>query len=254
MLKVRAASADDRRVTPELDVQERRALRRKVRAAILDTLSASGGEAQRRAIVERVLADGRFTAAELAAPAPEKAREGCERLVDHLLAWELTNLKRDGLVENPRWATWRMADAAVEAQPVLLAEAVDPDRLAMLEQMPYDGYLRTPEWRRTRAAAILRAGHRCALDASHTGTLHVHHNSYDGPRGAERSIDLTVLCEDCHNLHHRVNGRPGPRAAPSSSPAHPKTDPRGASIPPPGWDGTARSGRPSLLRRLLGSV
>jgi hypothetical protein len=40
-----------------------------------------------------------------------------------------------------------------------------------LRRLPYRSYLCTPVWRRTRAAALLRAGHRCALDLTHTDDL-----------------------------------------------------------------------------------
>lgn len=37
--------------------------------------------------------------------------------------------------------------------------------------MPYPKYLRTPEWARTRADALHRAGHACALNVTHTQDL-----------------------------------------------------------------------------------
>jgi 5-methylcytosine-specific restriction endonuclease McrA len=116
--------------------------------------------------------------------------------------------------------------------------------------LPYREYLRTPEWRRTRAAALLRAGHRCALNAAHDGSLHVHHNSYDERRGQERSIDLTVLCERCHDQHHRADGRPGRRV--TAPERHAPGEQRSVSVPPPSGAPPAAARRPSLLRRLLG--
>jgi hypothetical protein len=96
------------------------------------------------------------------------------------------------------------------AKPIGLerfAEPVEPERLAELCAMQYRDYLRTPEWSRTRNAALSRAGNACSLDASHTENLEVHHRSYER-LGAELTTDLVVLCHACHQLHHKQNGRP----------------------------------------------
>lgn len=161
-------------------------------------------------------------------------------MVDHALSWALTNLKRDGLVENPRRAVWGLSKVAREPVQTAGDRPLGDQRLAELRAMPYGEYLRTQEWRRTRAAALLRAGNRCALDAGHTDRLEVHHNTYER-LGAELARDLIVLCHSCHRLHHKRN-------------------PAG-SVPPPGWvpaNAPASSSAPpltpgkhSLLRRLL---
>jgi hypothetical protein len=130
------------------------------------------------------------------------------RLVDHDLSWTLTNLKREGLVENPRWSTWTLTGVACKATPSLAAEPVDEARLAALSSMPYWLYLRTPEWRRTRAAALVRAGHRCSLDGTHVKSLEVHHRSYER-LGKELESDLTVLCRSCHERVHATPQRVG---------------------------------------------
>jgi len=193
-------------------------------------LLALGGEAQRKPIHNWALAHGVFTTRELAAPSPEKAAGQHPRLVDYYLSWALTNLKQDGLVENPKWSTWRLAGAALEMPVAVTDELVDEARLAELRTMSYALYLNTPEWRRTRAAALLRAGYCCSLNAKHTDRLEVHHNSYER-LGAELSRDLAVLCHSCHRLHHKEYGRP--RRKQSAKPV-----PRR---------------KPSLLRRLLAS-
>jgi 5-methylcytosine-specific restriction endonuclease McrA len=211
-----------------LDEAERRTLRQKARTATLESLRALGGEAQRKPILDGALAHGGFTSRELAAPSPEKAVEQYPRLVDYYLSWALTNLKRDGLLENPKWNTWRLTGTALTATAKPGAEAVSAKRLAELRAMPYQCYLRTPEWRRTRAAALLRAGNRCSLDAKHIDGLEVHHNTYER-LGAELTTDLVVLCHACHQLHHKQYGRPG----------------RKHSTKP------AKRRKPSLLRRLL---
>lgn len=117
---------------------------------------------------------------------------------------------------------------AAAARPV--AQAIDAERLAELRAMPYRQYLRTPEWKRTRAAALLRAGNACSLDVTHTENLEVHHRTYER-LGAELMSDLTVLCHACHQLYHGENGRPRRKQS--------------AKL--------AKSRKPSLLRRLLAS-
>jgi hypothetical protein len=228
-----------------LDERERRELRRKARAATLESLRALGGEAHRDTIRERALADGGFTPRELAAAAPAPAAANYACLVEHQLSWALTNLKRDGLVENPSRGVWRLTGAALETPTRAASAAVHSGRQRELEAMSYREYLRTPEWRRTRAAALERAGYCCALDVTHTEDLEVHHRTYER-LGRELAIDLVVLCRPCHRLHHDVFGRP--RRRPDSSPR---------SVAPPTPMAGAATGVPpsprkrSLLHRLL---
>ncbi|MDP1846462.1 MAG: winged helix-turn-helix domain-containing protein [Solirubrobacteraceae bacterium] len=197
-------------MSTDLDERERRELRHKVNAATLDALRALGGEARRSDIHQRALADGGFTPRQLTAPPPASAGDKFARLIDHQLAWALTNLKRDGLVENPCRSVWRLAGAAREAPSPACEESVFVDRLDELRRMPYRDYLRTPEWRVTRAATLERAGHSCSLDVTHTDALEVHHRTYER-RGRELASDLVVLCHACHLVHHKQFGRPGRR-------------------------------------------
>jgi restriction endonuclease Mrr len=194
-------------VPVDLDDSERRTLRQKARSATLDALRALGGEARRDAIRERALTRGGFTARELAAASPEALVEKYPRMVDHDLSWALTNLKREGLVENPKWGTWRLSSASSTKDVPAATEMVSAERLQELRKMPYRWYLRTPEWRRTRAAALARAGNCCSLDVTHTDGLEVHHRTYER-LGEEHEADLVVLCRRCHRLHHKQYGRP----------------------------------------------
>jgi hypothetical protein len=194
-------------VTDVLDEAERHVLRQKARTATLGALRALGGEARREPIREWALAHGGFTPRELAAPPPEGAAEKYPNLVDHDLSWALTNLKRDGLVENPKWSVWRLTAAAEPPTASAVDEPVDAERLAELRAIPYRDYLRTPGWRRTRAAALVRAGNACSLDVTHTDRLEVHHRTYER-LGAELVTDLVVLCHSCHQLHHKEYGLP----------------------------------------------
>ena len=74
-------------------------------------------------------------------------------------------------------------------------------RLPELKSMPYDDYLKTPEWQAQRRKALLLAGHQCQVCEAKGIELHVHHKTYER-RGEERSEDLIVLCKDCHGSVH----------------------------------------------------
>lgn len=68
----------------------------------------------------------------------------------------------------------------------------------------YVAYLQSDEWKRIRAEALERAGHRCEFRfgrddcCGETEGLQVHHKRY-GTFGFERPDDLQVLCR----RHHR---------------------------------------------------
>jgi hypothetical protein len=201
-------------VTTPLDQSERRALRQKAQAATLDALRALGGKDRREAIIARALADGGFTPRELEAPVPEGATTPYKGLVEYKLSFALSDLKSDGLLENPERGIWRLAGAALEMPATAADGLIGEARLAGLRAMPYPLYLKTPEWRRTRAAALLRAGNACSLDVTHTDGLEVHHRTYER-LGAELVTDLSVLCHSCHQLHHDEYGRPRREQSPA---------------------------------------
>lgn len=74
--------------------------------------------------------------------------------------------------------------------------------------MPYDEYLRSPEWAEQRRRARLRAGDRCQ-GCDSPQHLEVHHRTYER-LGQEEPGDLTVLCAACHTAVHLVaDGRRG---------------------------------------------
>lgn len=236
------------RETAEVEV---RAVRRKARVATLDALSALGGRARRNDVREWALLHGGFSEAELTAPAPVKGAHKHHSLVDHQLSWALTDLRRDGLVSNPARGVWQLAGEAREA-PRPVAAPVTTTRMDALRAMPYREYLRSPEWRETRAAALVRAGHACSLDATHVEHLEVHHRSYTR-LGAELAQDIVVLCRDCHRLHHRANGRPGPRDPAPASAGPPSSTPVVDTTHlyiPDSWGGPRKR---SLWQRLTGT-
>lgn len=73
-------------------------------------------------------------------------------------------------------------------------------RTKLLETMPYDDYLATPEWQARAAEVKLLRGNRCEKCGSRDN-LHAHHLTYDR-RGHELPSDLQVLCKDCHAREH----------------------------------------------------
>ena len=184
---------------------ERKALAEHCRQATRDAVEALGGRGSRAAIRERALRAGGFTPAELAVPGPPSRPQGT--YVDYYLSLSLTWLKKDGILVNEARGMWALAGTA-PAEPARKPEPTE-------RQREYRAYLRSPEWQVRREEALRHAGHRCQLDASHAGPLHVHHNSYER-LGHELAEDLLVLCEGCHRRHHghelaaRRRDRPAP--------------------------------------------
>ena len=76
----------------------------------------------------------------------------------------------------------------------------EKERLQLLRTMPYKEYLQTPEWQRTRLAALKRAKFACQL-CNGDKPLQVHHRTYER-RGDEWASDLIALCADCHGKFH----------------------------------------------------
>src|SRR5688572_19238500 len=105
----------------------------------------------------------------------------------------------EGLPSGLRFAltgSWR--------RPVRLKDAEQrfERAIAGLRRLPYREYLQTAHWQRTRALALIRAGHACSLCAN-PDDLQVHHRSY-ARKGFEQPEDLIVLCGECHATHHRA--------------------------------------------------
>ncbi len=75
-------------------------------------------------------------------------------------------------------------------------------RLHELRAMPYKEYLQTPHWKRRREDKLRAVSRRCQLCYSSSGTLDVHHRTYER-LGKELDEDLTVLCRECHSTFHK---------------------------------------------------
>ena len=150
------------------------------------------------------------------------------------MAWALTDLKRGGLIENPRWSVWRLV-GSTGTEPAV-EQRISAVRLRELRAMSHPAFLTTPEWRVTRAATLRRAGGHCQLDATHVGPLEVHHSTYER-KGVELAGDLIVLCADCHGRHHN---EPEPAAVLAEP-----------FVVPLDWTPPEPTPRPSLLKRLF---
>lgn len=72
----------------------------------------------------------------------------------------------------------------------------------VIRQEDYREYLNSDHWKKTRAAALQRAGNKCQ-GCGGTYDLQVHHKTY-ARRGHERPEDLEVLCRNCHKDEHGI--------------------------------------------------
>ena len=124
------------------------------------------------------------------------------RGLGHLLVrWVRENLwARESLEEKQLqhdvFATWDQFPGSPQ---------VTVERARELHHMPYDEYLRTPEWTQRSLAVRKQAGWRCSACGSQN-RLQSHHLTYRR-RGYERPSDLLVLCRDCHRLVHQDRAR-----------------------------------------------
>lgn len=82
-----------------------------------------------------------------------------------------------------------------------LTPGPSPKRIRELRAMPYSDYLRTPEWRSTRAKMLVRCDYRCQI-CNGQDRLEVHHRTYVR-LAQELKGDLILLCRGCHGLFHR---------------------------------------------------
>lgn len=65
-------------------------------------------------------------------------------------------------------------------------------------------YLRSAHWRRTRNAALRRAGYRCRLCNQAGLRFDVHHITYTH-LWREHADDLWCVCRECHKVIHGWN-------------------------------------------------
>lgn len=70
-----------------------------------------------------------------------------------------------------------------------------PERLAELQAMPYEEYLKTPEWKETRKRILKRDNHVCQ-GCHATSVFTIHHYTHEH-QGHEDDNDLVTLCGPC---------------------------------------------------------
>ena len=183
-----------------------------LRDAVLTALGMLGGEGRIDEVRTWVLAHCAFVS--------EAAGLDDRRVLDRELLRALTGLQRDRLVDDLPCAHWALACRDEGAAVPATDEPIVDARIAELRAMPFAQYLQTPEWLRTRAAALERAGECCAVEERHRTHLDVHHRSRER-LGTEDDGDLVVLCRSCRVLYHRAFGiaRHDEQAADAAAPA-----------------------------------
>lgn len=140
-------------------------------------------------------ADVEFEAIAVAAEHPENWREIVERTIAHPARRAAMTSYHDA------HEFWTVPLVLVGPSWI---EAGDRDD-DWFSDVTYVEYLQSDEWRSFRERILLAAGHRCRVCNSGKSP-HVHHRTYDRV-GWERNDDVTVLCADCHDAHHRRHPR-----------------------------------------------
>ena len=89
------------------------------------------------------------------------------------------------------------------ALPSVPYAGFSPERT--MAKMTYAEQLKHPNWQRKRLEALESTGFSCENCGDKDTTLHVHHKLYVKGRMAwEYELEeLAVLCEPCHESHHR---------------------------------------------------
>lgn len=94
------------------------------------------------------------------------------------------------------------ADVRVEQRPGMWV----PPSMRKPKENPrvvYEEYIRSPSWKAKATEAKRRAENRCQFCYS-AENIQAHHRTYDR-LGYERPSDITVLCDKCHEWHHKAD-------------------------------------------------
>lgn len=75
--------------------------------------------------------------------------------------------------------------------------------MSLAKKEEYRKYLKSTKWKKKRAQALDYHGAECACCGS-TNNIHIHHISYLNYPGNEKMTDLIPLCEDHHQLVHKL--------------------------------------------------
>ena len=76
--------------------------------AVIDAISQLGGCANRRAIYRRARDSRLFSADEWATSAPPGCKGNHDSRVEYGLSWALTQLKKKGILDNPKRGEWAL--------------------------------------------------------------------------------------------------------------------------------------------------
>ena len=75
--------------------------------------------------------------------------------------------------------------------------------MSLAKKEEYRKYLKSAKWKKKRIQALAYHGAECACCGS-TNKIHIHHISYLNYPGNEKMTDLIPLCEDHHQLVHKL--------------------------------------------------
>lgn len=72
----------------------------------------------------------------------------------------------------------------------------------------YSQYLKSKHWALVKIKFLNSANRKCSKCGKVHKAFHVHHKHYD-TLGKENMWDLKLMCEKCHQFHHRKIFTPG---------------------------------------------
>lgn len=142
-----------------------------------------------------------------------KNGERCFRLAvenETLCESHLNNPTRPKLYQFAKYTLVSKNDAPKPGNNLITAHPINKHwdgfsstSLAKRTVQPYEykEYLQSEAWRQ-KSAETKTANPRCSLCNRRSKIMHAHHRTYCR-LGNENFDDLTVLCDDCHNLFHR---------------------------------------------------
>ena len=78
----------------------------------------------------------------------------------------------------------------------------------MITRKEYDEYMQSDKWQFKRQQILTFWDYRCCL-CFNENSLHVHHRTYES-LGNELITDCIILCNECHDRHHKYFKFPEP--------------------------------------------
>lgn len=143
-------------------------------------------------------------AAREAALTPEEKnnREARKRFREKIYALQ-EKARKDIKITEARQNAEKAARKAAELAAIPSWEWTPKPKRSMIFKADVDAYYSSPEWKAKRIIMLARAKNTCnRCHVVQSSGLHVHHNTYEN-FGNEKMSDLEVLCEPCHEKHHK---------------------------------------------------